>query len=60
MRKLTLKQKHQSLVFKYNLQVNERFKLHKFLIEHSLSDHTIDSDDPIDDAIKLINKLNRK
>jgi len=48
---------HQSMVTKYTELKNEVFKLHKYLVEHPLSEHTIDSKDVHTDAIKLIEKL---
>lgn len=45
------------LVEAYNMQYNEIFKLHHFLVDCEYTNHSIDSGNPIDDAIELIEKL---
>ncbi|RLD19445.1 MAG: hypothetical protein DRI71_11810 [Bacteroidetes bacterium] len=55
-----LAREHEAVISENNKLQNEIFKLHKFLIEHSASNHTIDSKDAISDAIELIIKLTRK
>lgn len=56
-RKITNKENQKRLVDGYNMQYNEIFKLHKFLVERTDSNHCISNGNPIDDAIALINKL---
>lgn len=57
MPKLTLRQQIVQKDEAYNKLYNRIFKLHKFLVECEQSEHEIQSENPIDDAIVLINKL---
>ena len=60
MPKITMKQQILNKDRAYNRQYNEIFKLHKFLVECPMSEHSIDNGNPIDDAITLLKKLLEK
>jgi len=55
--KLTKKQKEKLFIDSYNSQFNELFKLHKYLVECSFTNHSLSNGNPVDDAIELIEKL---
>lgn len=56
-KKLTIKQKGQLRDEAYNVMFNKLFELHKYLVEHPYSTHSVGEGDPVEDAILLIEKL---
>lgn len=55
--KLTKAQKEDMRNREYNNMFNELFRLHKYLVECDLTDHSVGKGNPIDDAIELIGRL---
>ena len=56
----TKNQKERIRDIEYNKQFNELFKLHKYLVECPLTNHSIGQGNQVDDAIELIDLLINK